>query len=349
MYFTSDNAAPAHPAIMDAMLRANTGYTSGYGGEDAMADVQQTIRDLFEAPDAAVYLVSTGTAANALALATMTKPWETIFCHRNAHIEEDECGAPEFYANGAKLTLVEGADAMMTPNSLQTAIDYTARLGVHNVQHGSLSITNVTEVGTVYSLEKIQTLTKIAHASGVKTHLDGARFANAMVALDCTPAELTWKSGIDAVSFGGTKNGCLGVEAVIFFDPDMAWEFELRRKRGGHLISKHRMLSAQMQGYLADGLWIDLAKHANAMGQNLAAGLAKTSEVEFMHPTHANMVFAQWSRATHDKLAAQGSHYYFWPADPAPKGPADELLSARLVCNWSTTDAEIDQFLGNFT
>jgi len=349
MYFASDNGAPAHPAIMDAMLRANTGYTSGYGAEEGMQEVQQTIRDLFEAPSAAVYLVSTGTAANALALATMTKPWETIFCHRNAHIEEDECGAPEFYANGAKLTLVEGPDAMMTPQSLQAAIDYTGRLGVHNVQRGSASITNVTEVGTVYSLEQIQALTKIAHASGVKTHLDGARFANAMIALDCTPAELTWRSGIDAVSFGGTKNGCLGVEAVIFFDPDMAWEFELRRKRGGHLLSKHRMLSAQIQGYLADGLWIDLAKQANAAGQKLANGLAQISEVEFMPPAHANMIFAKWTRATHDKLAAQGSNYYFWPADPAPNGPADEKLSARLVCSWSTTDAEIDQFLGYFS
>jgi threonine aldolase len=348
MFFASDNGAPAHPAIMDAMMAANTGNTSGYGAEDAMASVQQSIRDLFEAPDAAVYLVSTGTAANALALATMTKPWETIFCHRNAHIEEDECGAPEFYANGAKLTLVDGADAMMTPENLQAAIDYTGRLGVHNVQRGSLSITNVTEVGTVYSLDQIRTLTQIAHAGGVKTHLDGARFANAMISLGCTPAELTWKSGIDAVSFGGTKNGCLGVEAVIFFDPDMAWEFELRRKRGGHLLSKHRMLSAQMQGYLADDLWVDLAKQANAMGQKLAKGLAQTSEAEFMHPAQANMVFAKWTRATHDKLAAQGSKYYFWPADPASKGPANEKLSARLVCSWSTTDAEIDQFLGKF-
>ena len=349
MFFTSDNAAPAHPTVMNAMLRANTGYTSGYGGEDAMADVQQSICDLFEAPNAVVYLVSTGTAANALALATMTKPWETIFCHRNAHIEEDECSAPEFYASGAKLTLVEGPNAMMTPDSLQAAIDYTGRLGVHNVQCGSLSITNVTEVGTVYSLEQIQTLTKIAHTGGVKTHLDGARFANAMVALDCTPAELTWKSGIDAVSFGGTKNGCLGVEAVIFFDPDMAWEFELRRKRGGHLMSKHRMLSAQMQGYLADNLWINLAKQANAMGKKLATGLTQTSEIEFIHPSHANMIFAKWTRATHDKLAAQGAQYYFWPADPAQTGPADEKLSARLVCNSSTTDEQIDQFLGNFT
>ena len=191
MFFPSDTATPAHPAIMDALMAANTGYTSGYGAEDAMASVQQTIRGLFEAPNAAVYLVSTGTAANALALATLTKPWETIFCHRNAHIEEDECGAPEFFSNGAKLTLVEGPDAMMTPDSLQAAIDYTARLGVHNVQHGSMSITNVTEVGTVYSLDEIRALTKIARAGDVKTHLDGARFANATLALDCTRADLT--------------------------------------------------------------------------------------------------------------------------------------------------------------
>jgi len=349
MFFASDNGAPAHPAVMDAMMRANEGYTSGYGTEDGMETVRQSIRDLFEAPEAAIYLVSTGTAANALALATMTKPWETIFCHRVAHIEEDECGAPEFYANGAKLTLVEGSDAMMTPANLREAIEYTGRLGVHNVQRGSLSITNVTEAGTVYPLDQIQALTRTAHDLGVKTHLDGARFANAMIALDCTPAELTWKSGIDAVSFGGTKNGCLGVEAVIFFDPDMAWEFELRRKRGGHLLSKHRMLSAQMQGYLAGDLWIDLARQANETGQKLATGLRESGKVDFIHPPHANMIFASWPREIHDALQAAGSKYYFWPADPAPTGPKGEMLSARLVCSWSTTDAEIDQFLNHFS
>jgi len=349
MFFASDNSSPAHPNVMEALVNANKGYTSGYGDEEAMDGVRKNIRELFEAPDAAVYLVATGTAANALALATLTKPWETIFCHRNSHIEEDECGAPEFYTHGSKLTLVDGSDAMMTPDNLQTAIDYTGRIGVHNVQRGSLSITNVTEFGTVYSLEKIQSLTKQAHKSGIKTHLDGARFANAMVALDCTPAQLTWKSGIDVVSFGGTKNGCLGVEAVIFFDPQMAWEFELRRKRGGHLFSKHRVLSAQMEGYLADDLWINLARQANQAGQKLAAKLSKFSEVEFIHPTHANLIFASWSRATHDKLAAKGAKYNFWPADPTSTGSAEEKLSARLACSWSTTDTEINQLLSCFS
>ena len=349
MFFGSDNTAPAHPAIMDAMLRANTGYTAGYGTEDAMEAVRKTIRDLFEAPKAAVYLVPTGTAANALALATMTKPWDAIFCHRHAHIEEDECGAPEFYTNGAKLTLVEGKDAKMCPDSLQAAIDHTARLGVHSAQYGSMSITNVTELGTVYSLEHMKALTDIAKKSGIKTHLDGARFANAMVALGCTPAELTWKAGIDAVSFGGTKNGCLGVEAVIFFDPDMAWEFELRRKRGGHLFSKGRMLSAQMQAYLADDLWIDLARKANASAARLSAGLSQKSGFELMHPTDGNMIFAKWPRANHVKLHNAGAVYYFVPVDYNLDGPMDELLSARMVCSWSTEDADIDAFIDTFS
>jgi len=279
----------------------------------------------------------------------MTKPYETTFCHTRSHVHEDECGAPEFYSNGAKLTLVDGPLGKMTPESLTQSIYSTGRLGVHNIQRGSMSITNLTEIGTAYTVEETRALCDIAHAKGVKTHLDGARFANAMIALNCTPAEMTWKAGIDAVSFGGTKNGCMGVEAVIFFDPELAWEFELRRKRGGHLLSKHRILSAQMLGYLADDLWIDLARQANAAGARMAAGLAQSAEAELLAPADGNMVFANWTRATHDKLATQGLKYYFTPYDPAPTGPADEQLAARLVCSWSTTDAEIDQFLSHFS
>ncbi len=346
MYFASDNSAPAHPKIMDAVVRMNEGYASGYGNDGATTQVRDMIRKVFEAPEAAVYLVATGTAANALALASLIDPWQAIFCHPTAHIEEDECGAPEFYAGGAKLLLIDGPDGKIDPDKFRAKATITGQLGVHNIQRGALSITNVTEVGTVYSLAEMQTLTAIAKEFGIATHLDGARFANAMVALDCTPAEMTWKSGFDAVSFGGTKNGCLGVEAVVFFDPDKAWEFELRRKRGGHLFSKYRFLSAQMEAYLTNDLWIKLAKHANAMGNQLAAGLRNIKGSKFIHPQQANMLFCGWPRSGHALAQAAGAMYYAWPeADHPEKGPHDELLTARLVTSWSTTPQDVERFL----
>jgi threonine aldolase len=346
MYFASDNSAPAHPKIMESLQRVNDGYTSGYGGDGGTTHVRDMIREVFEAPDAAVYLVTTGTAANALVLATLVEPWQTVFCHPTSHIEEDECGAPEFFTNGAKLTLIEGADGKIDADAFRSHAKITGQLGVHNIQRGALSLTNVTEVGTIYTLSEIRTLTSIAKDLGIATHLDGARFANAMVALDCTPAEMTWKSGIDAVSFGGTKNGCMGVEAVVLFDPDKAWEFELRRKRGGHLMSKYRYLSAQMEAYLTDDLWIKLAKHANAMGDLLAAGIKDVKGAKFHHPQQANMLFCGWPRSGHTLAQAAGSMYYAWPeAEHPEKGPSDEQLSARLVTSWSTTPQDVERFL----
>ncbi|PIB25813.1 threonine aldolase [Amylibacter kogurei] len=345
MFFASDNGGPAAPQIIDAIAAANTGYASAYGNDDLMESVTQKIRTMFEAPEAKVYLVATGTAANALGLATLTQPWQTIYCHRVAHIEEDECGAPEFYTNGAKLGLVNGVDGRMDPAALESAINYTARAGVHNVQKGPLSITNTTETGTVYTLDHIRALTKIAKSAGIPVHMDGARFANALVSLGCTPAEMTWKSGIDVLSFGGTKNGCIGVEAVVLFNPDLAWEFELRRKRGGHLFSKHRYLSAQMDAYLTNDLWLKLATQANDMSAYLAQEIANIDGTSFVHPTEANMIFASWDRAGHRRAQNAGAYYYFWPSDHSLDGDDDEKLAARLVCNWATTKDDIDQLI----
>jgi len=345
MWFTSDNAGPAAPQVLDALGKANEFYSGSYGDDPIMDRVRDRIREIFEAPEAAVYLVGTGTAANSLALACLVEPWQTIYCHKNAHIEEDECAAPEFYSGGAKLTLIGGRDAKIDPSELQASIKSTARAGVHNVQKGALSITNATENGTVYSLDELRALTAIAKAADVPVHLDGARFANALISLGCTPAEMTRKSGVDAVSFGGTKNGLIGVEAVILFDPKRAWEFELRRKRGGHLFSKHRYLSAQMEAYLTDDLWLDLATKANAKAARLSAGIAALQGTAITHPTEANIVFASWPRKGHKAAQEAGAHYYFWPFDQSLEGPDDEALSARLVCNWSTTDAQIDRFL----
>lgn len=347
MFFASDNTSGVAPEILAALVAANAGHQPSYGADALTQAVTEKLREIFEAPQAAVYLVPTGTAANALSCAVLTQPWGAIFCHRNAHIEEDECGAPEFYTGGAKLVLVEGADAKMPPEALRAAIAHTARAGVHNVQRGMVSLTNTTEAGTVYTPAEVAALCAVAKGFGLPVHMDGARFANALVGLGCTPAELTWKAGVDALSFGGTKNGCMGVEAVILFNPAQAWEFELRRKRGGHLFSKHRFLAAQMAAYLEGGLWLRLARHANAMAARLAQGIAAAPGASLVHPTEANEVFAAFPRAAHRALQAAGAAYYLWPFDQSLDGPAEEALAARMVASWATTEAEVEAFLAH--
>ncbi|MBT3139624.1 low specificity L-threonine aldolase [Phaeobacter gallaeciensis] len=341
MYFASDNSGPVHPQVLEALAEANQGYQMAYGADALMNDVRDKIRALFEAPGAAVYLVATGTAANSLALATLSEPWQTIFCSPVAHIHEDECNAPEFYS-GAKLTLVPGGDKM-TPAALRQSIAGEETRGVHGPQRGPVSITQVTERGTVYSLDELQALCKVAKEFDLPVHMDGARFTNAMVALGCTPAEMTWKAGVDAVSFGGTKNGLMGVEAVIFFDETRAWEFELRRKRGAHLFSKHRYLSAQMNAYLRDDLWLTSARQANANCVRLAEGL-RAAGASFLHDPQANMIFASFPRAQHKDLHAAGAVYHLWGAE-LEGDDSEEMLACRLVCDWSITNAQIDQFL----
>lgn len=345
MNFASDNAGPMHPSVLDAIVKANTGYEMPYGYDTIMPRVRDAIRTTFEAPEAAVYLVATGTAANALALSTYTQSWDTMFAHRVSHVEEDECGAPEFYANGAKTTLVEGHGAKMDPDALRHAIIHTGDKGVHGVQRGPVTITQATEVGTLYTLDEIAQLTAIAKEFDLKTHLDGARFANACAALGCTAAQMSWKAGIDVVSFGGTKNGCAGVEAVIFFDPEKAWEFELRRKRGAHLFSKHRYLSAQMEAYLGGGLWLELGAKANANCARLVAGLDSIEGADIPDRPQANMVFANLPRAAHKRAINAGAQYYLFPFNASLDGPDEELIRCRMVCDWSKSEAEIDQLV----
>lgn len=345
MNFASDNTSAAAPEIMAAIVAANTGSAMPYGHDDLMVRVRDRIRQIFEAPEAAVYLVATGTAANALSCAILVEPWQAVFCHHNAHIEEDECGAPEFYTGGSKLVLVDGDHARMTPDALDRAIAFTGRGGVHNVQRGMVSITNATEHGTVYGAAAVRQLAEVARGYGLPVHMDGARFTNALVTAGCTPADLTWKAGVDVLSFGGTKNGCMGVEAVVIFDPARAEEFEFRRKRAGHLFSKHRYLSAQMLAYLTDDLWLRLAHQANAAARHLAEGLRRIPGTSLVHPTEANAVFAAWPRAGHQRAEAGGARYYLWPGDQSMDGPADEPLAARLVCSWSTTAADVEAML----
>lgn len=344
MNFASDNTGPVHPNVMAALIAANTGYALPYGGDDLTAQTIQNIRDLFEAPDAAVFLVSLGTAANSLILATLSQPWETVFCHTVAHIHEDECNAPEFYSGGTKLTLVPGPEAKMTAENLRRSILAEETRGVHGPQRGPVSLTQATERGTIYSLKEIQEISATAKEFGLPVHMDGARFANAVQSLGCSAAEMTWKSGVDAVTFGGTKNGLMAVEAVIFFNPKHAWEFELRRKRGAHLFSKHRFLAAQMQSYLAGDLWLDMAKKSNDASARLVQGLKQIPEVQIDFEPQANIIFAQWARAAHQRLHAAGAQYYVMAGDHTT-GPSNELLPARLVTDWSTTPENVDKFL----
>lgn len=333
MFFASDNGAPVPDAVLQGMLRANQGPAMPYGNDPLTARVQDRLRELLEAPQAIVHFVATGTAANALALATLCPPWGAVFCHPSAHIQNDECAAPEFFS-GAKLLPVEGRDGLVDPAALERAINGLGKGVVHSVQPGAVSITTVTELGTVYSPDQIGALARVARAHGLPLHLDGARFANAVAAAGASPAELTWKSGVDALSFGGTKGGLPGAEAVVFFDPSRAWEFELRRKRAGHLFSKMRYLAGQFDGWLDGGLWLDLARHANAMNARLASGLATLPGVTLVHPAQANITFAWLPQPMHDRLQAAGARYY---------AMADGL--ARLVTSWATTTAEVDAFL----
>ena len=342
MIFASDNCGPALPQVMEAVVAANSGFQASYGNDDLMDEVRHLMREVFEAPEAVVYLVATGTAANALALSTLAKPWDTIFCTPLAHIQIDECHAPEFYSGGAKLTLVGEADKM-TPAELEAAIEGWTKGDVHVSQHGPVALTQVTARGRLYSLDELKALTNVAKKHGLSTHLDGARFANAMVALGCSASEMTWKAGIDAVSFGGTKNGCLGVEAVVFFDPAHAWEFELRRKRGAHLFSKHRYLSAQMLGYLRNDAWLKAAKGANTKAARLIDGLRQVPHANFTFEPEANMMFATLPRSAHKRLRSAGATYELH--GPLHDGPDDEPIGMRLVVGWSVDEADIDRFL----
>ncbi|MFN3721590.1 MAG: threonine aldolase family protein [Paracoccaceae bacterium] len=336
MFFASDNGAPVHPAVFAAMERANAGYALSYGNDATSHALRDRIRTVFAAPEAEVLLLTTGTAANALALSVLTPPWATTFCHRHAHIAEDECGAPEFFSGGAKLTLIDGPHGKISPDALAQAIAQTGG-SVHVAQRGALSLTNVTEAGTVYTAAEISALTDVAKAHGLPVHLDGARFANALAATNASPAELSWRAGVDVLSLGGTKNGLMAAEAVILFDPAKAWEAALRRKRAGHLTSKLRFVAAQFDAWFEGDLWLTLARHANAMAARLAQGLAQVPGAQIAHPASANIVFVHLPVATHARAKAAGAVY----------SQSDDTL-CRLVASWSTTEADVDALLGVF-
>jgi threonine aldolase len=308
MNFASDNTTGAAPEILNAIIAANDGATMGYGNDDLTHNVEAQIRDIFET-DAQVFLVATGTASNSLALSVMTPPHGSVLCHWTSHVYEDECGAPEFFSGGARLIPVEGQDGKLHPGDLAGKAAH-GKGDVHMLQASAVSVTQVTELGTVYSPDELSAIADIARQHELALHMDGARFANALVALGCTPAEMSWKAGVDILSFGATKNGALGAEAVVIFNPELAESFAFRRKRAGHLFSKMRLLSAQMHAYLSNDLWLNNARHANAMAAALHHGLRHIPGITFPYPADANMLFPKLPDGMADALHEDGFAFY---------------------------------------
>jgi threonine aldolase len=339
MNFGSDNVSGVHDAILDALRDANAGTAVAYGHDEWTARAVARLRDVFEC-DLSAYLVVTGTAANALALAACCPPHGAVVCHHEAHITTDECGAPEMFTGGAKLLGVRGSAGKMTPAAVSAMLDTMGR-GEHEQRPSVLSLSQATELGTAYAPSEVAALAELARARRMHVHMDGARFANALVRLACTPAELTWKSGVDVLSFGA-----LGVEAVVFFDTALADDFLYRRKRAGHLVSKGRYLGAQMLAYLDHDLWLANARHANAMADRLGDGLGRLPGVRLPLSVDANEVFAIVPRALHEALRAAGGRYLEWPGDgPGTDVATDDEAFIRLLTSFRTTEHEVRSFI----
>jgi threonine aldolase len=345
MFFASDNWAGAAPEIVDALAREAARFGRAYGESDVDRAAEARFSDIFER-EMAVFFVGTGSAANALALASVNKPGGAVFCHHASHIVEDECGGVEYLTGGARLVGVHGPTGKIDPDELRAAIARFAPGFVHSGQPMAVSITQMTEAGTVYSLDEIRTISAIAKERQLPLHMDGARFANALVELGVTPAEMTWKAGVDILSFGGTKNGCVGAEALVFLDTALATEAPYLRKRAGQLFSKSRFIAAQFDAYFHDGLWLDLARHSNAMAERLRAGLAASSHGRAAWPTDGNEVFAVLGRADADRLRKAGAAFHDW-AEPngADLGIGEDEVLVRFVTAFCTKETDVERFL----
>jgi threonine aldolase len=339
--FASDNTAPAAPAVLDALVRANEGFALGYGNDEWTETVERRFCQIFER-EVAAFLVPTGTAANALALAHITPPWGVVFCHAKSHIATDECGAPEFFGAGLKLSGLAGDGGKIAPQTFKSALAGYGGHSPHQMVAAALSITQASEAGTIYRPGEIAALCRIARDRGLAVHMDGARFANALVRLNASPAQMTWRAGVDVLSFGATKGGTLGAEAVLFFDPNSVHFFAERRKRGGHLLSKHRFLAAQLDAFLADDLWLKLARHANGMADHLAQKLEALG-LPPAWPVEANLVFVALPSALDAKLRSAGARYHVRPS--ASLALAADRVLARLVTSFATQDEEIERFV----
>jgi len=316
MRFFSDNAAAAHPAVIEAIVKSNR-LDTAYDGDALSQSLDQAFSELFET-EVRAFWVLTGTAANCLALAVLCPPYGGIICHKDAHIEVDEAGAPGFFADGAKLMLVDGPGAKVAPEAVDAAVG-RIRKDVHQVQAKALSITNATEYGLTYTTAEVAALGETARRHGLAFHLDGARFGNAVVSAGGSPADLSWRAGVDAMSFGFVKNGGLNAEALILFKPELAEEVAVRRKRAGHLASKGRMFAAQILAMLENDLWLDNARAANAAAQTIAAAGGE----RLVYPVEANEIFVRATAEEAAALRAQGFDFYDW-------GPGE----IRLVTSW---------------
>ncbi|MEP4379045.1 MAG: beta-eliminating lyase-related protein [Alphaproteobacteria bacterium] len=336
--FASDNVAGALPEVIAAVTDAASTGAMPYGNDPWTARVETRLRDIFEC-DLWAFPVATGTAANALALSAICPPFGTVYCHPASHANTDECGAPEFYTGGAKLTLIDGPDGRIDPSVLEAAVETARPHGVHNMPPAAITITQESEAGTVYSAAHVDAISDIARQHQLALHMDGARFANALASLDVSAADATWRRGVDVLSFGATKGGAMAAEAVIFFREDLAANFGERRKRGGHLVSKMRFVSAQLDGYLQDDAWLRAARVANAGAAKLAAGLDEVlggiDGAALLRAPEANIVFAKLPLAVLDRLEADGFGFYRVGGDG----------TIRLVVPWSVSDADVDGFI----
>lgn len=332
--FSSDNTAGAAPSVLAAIMEAGAGIQAPYGNDPLTEKVEQTLAHIFECP-VRVFLVATGTAANALALSVLTPPWGAVLCHPQSHINIDECGAPEFFTHGAKLVLVDGDYSKICPSQL-AAVAAPNKSDPHSVQNSVVSVSQTTETGSIYSLKELSEIGRICKSNGLKMHMDGARFTNALVSLGCSPAAMTWQAGVDVLSFGATKNGTLAAEAIVFFDPALGQDMLWRRKRSGHLMSKMRLLSAQLDAYLAQDLWLNNARHANTMARRLDQGLRTIAGVEIQGTTVSNMFFCKLPKAMIEGLLEQGFYFYSdrW---------GENIV--RLVTSFATQEADVDGFI----
>ena len=331
--FASDNVTGACPEVMDAVVAANSGIATSYGDDEWSSRLQTKLSEIFET-DVEVFLAVSGTASNALALSALAPVFGKIYCHELSHINTDECGAPELFTGGAKLIPMRSSNGRIKPNELAETIRGSGN--VHVTQPSVVSITQSCETGTVYQLDEIKAISKIARKHKMSVHMDGARFANALASLDVSPAEMTWKSGVDVLTLGGTKNGCLAAEAIIFFKPDMVGNFPYLHKRSGQLLSKMRFISSQLEAYVTDDLWIRNAQHSNSMAKILSEGLNAFSNIELAYPTQSNEVFVNLPRELIDYLNNAGYDINEEELD----GKA-----VRFVTAWNSELKDVDRLL----
>ena len=348
MYFGSDNQTGASSQVLNMLTEANNDYTHGYGDDRWTHQAIDALKTLFEC-DLDAYFVATGTAANSLALSCMVQPWESILCHDSAHIILDESTAPEMFTGGARMVPISKGEGKINPVQLNQYVQKTGTDYPHNVRPAALSITQASESGLVYTPTEVAALSVAAKASGLSFHMDGARFANAVASQQCTPAELSWKAGVDVLCLGATKCGALSAEVVIFFNKDLAHTFTHRRKRTGHLLSKGRLFGAQMVGWLQDDHWLELAQHANNQAAKLAKAIASIDGLTLAWPVESNELFVIMPKGLAEYLQAAGAEFYDWYESTLPANITlgEDEMFARLVTSFVSQDSQREAFCGH--